>query len=142
MEVDIFEKVKNGKITCTNEFNVKVISRKDNSSKKYNIYIALLNMIENKYIEGIKDKNIDLNYKNLKVTKNGLEIYNFLKTPINKIGKLSFLEICKNGIVGEFAGRLTWWLIATGILILIPTFNEDAKNLLIKFIKWILTLLS
>lgn len=105
-------------------------------------YIALLNMIENKYIEGIKDKNIDLNYKNLKVTKNGLEIYNFLKTPINKIGKLSFLEICKNGIVGEFAGRLTWWLIATGILILIPTFNEDAKNLLIKFIKWILTLLS
>ena len=142
MQVNLFEKVKNGTITNTNKFNIKAISKKNDSPEKYNTYISLLTMIEHKYIEGTKDKSKKLNYKNLKVTKKGLETYKFLKTPINKIGKLTFFEVCKNGIIGGFAGRLTWWLVATSIIILIPTFNEDTRNLLKQFLSWILTLLS
>lgn len=140
MQVDLFEKIKKGEIISTNNFQVKSIRRGTDDSQKYDTYIAILNMISRGYIEGTNDIQgcLGPNYNNLKVTKSGLEVYKFLKTPINQIGKPTILEVLKNGIVGTFVGRITWWFVATAIIILIPTFNEDARNLLKQVLSWLL----
>lgn len=144
MQVDLFEKIKNGKITSTNDFRVESIRRGTDDSHKYNTYTSILNMISEGYVEGIKDiqGGVGPNYNNLKVTKSGLEVYKFLKTPINQIGKPTKLEVLGNGIMGTFVGRLVWWFVATGILILIPTFNEDSRDLLKQALSWLLRIAS
>lgn len=141
MQVDLFEKIKKGIVKRTNDFQVESIRRGTDDSYKYNTYLAILDMISEGYVEGNKDIQgyLGPNYNNLKVTKSGLEVYKFWKTPINQIGKPTRTEVLKNAIIGIFVGRLAWWFVATCIIILIPTFNENTRNLLKQIISWLLT---
>lgn len=132
MKVDLFEKVKKGELTSTDEFQVPAIRRGTNDSEKYKIYRSLLKMISDGYIDGIKSEDgcLGPNYSSLQVTKSGLEVYKFWITPISQIGKPTFWEVCRNGVVSAFAGRLVWWFVAGIVLCLIPTFGETATEYL------------
>lgn len=143
MKVELFEKVKNGELTSTDEFQVPAIRRGTNDSEKYKIYRSLLNMISDGYIDGIKSEDgcLGSNYSSLQVTKSGLEVYKFWMTPISLIGKPTFWEVCRNGVVSAFAGRLVWWLVVSIVLFLIPTFSETAREYLRVCLNWLLSLL-
>lgn len=143
MKVELFEKVKNGELTSTDEFQVPAIRRGTNDSEKYKIYRSLLNMISDGYIDGIKSEDgcSGPNYSSLQVTKSGLEVYKFWMTPISQIGKPTFWEVCRNGVVSAFAGRLVWWLVVSIVLFLIPTFSETAREYLRVCLNWLLSLL-
>ena len=143
MRVDLFEKIKNGEIVCTDGFQVEVIHRGTDDVDRYDTYISLLDMISDGHIEGKESDRgcLGPNYRDLKATKSGLKTYCFWKTPIDQIGKPTFLEACRNGVLGTLAGRTVWWLIATSVLILIPTFSNDARALLKSFLNWLLELL-
>ena|GEM_PF-4041013 len=144
MEIELLEKVKRGQLTSTDEFQVPAIRRGTNDSEKYNTYCSLLDMISNGYIEGVKstDGFLGPNYCRLQVTKSGLEVYKFWRTPISQIGKPTLWEVFRNGVLSAFAGRLVWWLVASIVLILIPTFSETARECLRLSLKWLLSLLS
>ena len=131
LEVELFEKVQSGEITSTMEFRVKAIRRGTDDWKKDKTFWALLDLMESGYITGVKVSNDENgNYESLKVTKKGIEVHKFMKTPLNRLGKPTFLEACRNGIISAFAGKIAWWLIATVILCTIPTFREKAEMLL------------
>lgn len=144
MEVELFEKVKQGKLTSTDEFQVSAIGRVTSDSEKYNTYCSLLDMISEGYIEGVKsaDGCLGPNYSSLQVTKSGLEVYKFWMTPISQIGKPTLWEVCRNGVLSAFAGKLVWWLVASTVLILIPTFSETAREYLRLSLNWLLSMLS
>ncbi len=55
MQVEIFEKIKNGIIKRTNDFQVESIRRGTDDSYKYNTYIAILDMISEGYVKGNND---------------------------------------------------------------------------------------
>jgi len=144
MEVELFEKIKNGDLTSTDEYQVPAIRRGTDDSLKYKIYCFLLDMISEGYIEGEKgtDGCLGPNYSGLKVTSSGIEVWKFWKTPISQVGKPTLWEVCRNGVLSAFAGRLVWWLVASVVLILIPTFSETAREYLRSFLNWLLGLLS
>lgn len=144
MQVELFEKVKQGKITSTDEFQVSAIGRATSDSEKYNTYCSLLDMISEGYIEGVKSSDgcLGPNYSSLQVTKSGLEVYKFWMTPISQIGKPTLWEVCRNGVLSAFAGKLVWWLVASTFLILIPTFRETAIEYLSLSLNWLLSMLS
>jgi len=144
VEVELFEKVKQGELTSTDEFQVAAIRRGTNDSEKYKTYCSLLDMISEGYIQGVKsaDGCLGPNYSGLQVTKSGLDVYKFWRTPISQIGKPTLWEVCRNGVLSAFAGKLVWWLVATIILILIPTFSETAREYLRLSLNWLLSLLS
>lgn len=143
MEVELFEKVKQGELTSTDEFQVPAIRRGTDDSAKYATYRSLLGMISAGYIQGVKgaDGCLGPNYSGLKVTKLGLEVYKFWTTPISQFGKPTLWETCRNGVLSAFAGKLAWWLVATSVLILIPTFSETAREYLRLSLNWLSGLL-
>ena len=140
MDTELFKKIRDGEIIETKEFKVLEIRRGTDDWKKYNVYSSILDLIDAGYISG--DSSPDGNYTNLKVTKNGLEVYKFWSTPINKFGKPTILEVIRNAIIGVFAGKFVYWLIVTSILILVPTFNENAREFLVNVLNWFIKLLS
>lgn len=144
MEVELFDKVKRGELTSTDEFQVPAIRQGTNDSAKYKNYCTLLDMISEGYIEGVKSANgcLGPNYSSLQVTKTGLEVYKFWVTPISQIGKPTFWEVCRNGVFSAFAGKLVWWFVASIVLILVPAFNETATAYLIMLLNWILSLIA
>ncbi|GHA55818.1 hypothetical protein ACFFLZ_14825 [Photobacterium aphoticum] len=144
MQVDIFEKVRNGEIVSTDQYQVKSIQVGTDDGQKYKIYTDLLSMLSKGYITGVPIDKGDLgpNFDQLQVTKLGSETYDFLITPMNQIGKPTLWETCLNAIVGFFVGRISWFFFVTVICILIPTLNEDAEELLRRCIDWLLTLIA
>jgi len=144
VEVELFDKVKRGELTSTDEFQVPAIRQGTNDSAKYKNYCTLLDMISEGYIEGVKSANgcLGPNYSSLQVTKTGLEVYKFWVTPISQIGKPTFWEVCRNGVFSAFAGKLVWWFVASIVLILVPAFNETATAYLIMLLNWILSLIA
>lgn len=144
MEIELFEKIKNGDLTSTDEYQVPAIRSGTDDSSKYKSYCSLLDMISEGYIEGEKsaDGCLGPNYSNLKVTSSGLEVWKFWKTPISQIGKPTLLEVCRNGVLSAIAGKVVWWLVASVVLILIPTFSETAREYLRLLLNWLLGLLS
>lgn len=137
IEVELFEKVKSGEITSTKEFRVKALRRGTDDWKKDQTFWALLDLIDSGDIEGSRVPNdTDGNYEALKVTKRGMKVYKFLKTPIDRIGKPTFIESCKNGIISAFAGKLVWWAVATVVILVIPTFVGNAELILTELIRW------
>ena len=144
MEVELFEKVKQGNLTSTDEFQVSAIGRATSDSEKYNTYCSLLDMISEGYIKGVKsaDGCLGPNYSNLQVTKSGLEVYKFWMTPISQIRKPTLWEVFRNGVFSALAGKLVWWLVASTVLILIPTFSETAREYLRLFLNFLLTMFS
>ena len=144
MEVELFEKVKQGELTSTDEFQVPAIRRGTNDSAKYKTYCSLLDMISEGYIEGVKSSDgcLGPNYSGLQVTKSGLEVCKFWRIPISQIGKPTLWEVCRNGVLSAFAGKLVWWFVASIVLILIPTFSETARECLRLSLNWLLSLLS
>ncbi len=140
MNVELFEKIKNGEIVRTDEFQVTAIRRGTDDSSKYETYVAILDLVSAGYVEG--EKSVEgcngPNYKNLKVTKSGLKVRKFWRTPIDQIGKPALLEACRNGVVSMFAGRIVWWLFAGTVLFLIPTFSTDARSWLVDVLSWII----
>lgn len=128
LEIELFEKIKSGEITSTKEFRVMQIRRGTDDWKKDKTFWAILHLLEAGYITGDRIKGDENgNYESLQVTSSGLEVYKFMKTPISDFGKPTFLEICKNGIISAFAGKIIWWLVATVIIVAIPSFNEKAQ---------------
>lgn len=144
MEVELFQKIQSGEVTSTEEFQVLKIRRGTDDSSKYKTYCSLLEMISEGYIEGEKstDGCLGPNYRGLKVTRSGLEVLKFWKTPIGQVGKPTLLEVCRNGVLSAFAGKVVWWLVASIVFILIPTFSETAREYLRFFLNWLLGLLS
>jgi len=144
VEVELFEKIKQGELTSTDEFQVPAIRRGTNDSAKYETYCSLLDMISEGYIQGVKsaDGCLGPNNSGLQVTKSGLEVYKFWTTPISQIGKPTLWEACRNGVLSAFAGKLIWWLVATSVLILVPTFSETAREYLRLSLNWLSSLLS
>lgn len=144
MEVKLFEKVKQGELTSTDEFQVPAIRRGTNDSAKYKTYCSLLDMISEGYIEGAKstDGCLGPNYSGLQVTKSGMEVYKFWTTSISQIEKPTLWEVCRNGVLSAFAGKLVWWLVASSVLILMPAFSETAREYLRLLLDWLLSLLS
>jgi len=139
LEVDLFEKVKSGEITSTKEFRVKAIRRGTDDWKKDKTFWALLDLMESGYITGVCVPNDEYgNYESLKVTKKGIKVHKFMKTPIDRLGKPTFMEMCRNGIISAFAGKVVWWLIATAILFTVPSFTEKAEMLLNNVINWLI----
>lgn len=131
MNRELFESVKDGKIQETEGFQVSCIENRTDASnlKKYR---ALLAMIVDGHIDGIRsaDDEAGPNYRDLKVTKSGLEYYRILTTPINDILKPTLWETCRNAVIGKLAGNAVLWLLGIIMVILIPTFNEDARKYL------------
>lgn len=144
MDVELFEKIRQGELSSTDEFQVRAIRRGTDDSARYKTYCSLLDMISEGYIEGAEsaDGCLGPNYSDLKVTKSGLEVYKFWMTPISQFGKPTLWEVSRNGVLSAFAGKLVWWLVASVILILIPTISETAREYLRLFLNWLLSLLS
>lgn len=144
MKVNLFEKVKDKEITSTEGFQVEIIRSGTDDSEKHETYSSLRHMISEGYIEGVEGNRgcVGPNFKELKVTKTGLEVYKFWKTPINQIGKPTLFEACRNGIVGAFAGKIVWWVITATVLILVPTFSEDAREILKDILYWFIGIIS
>lgn len=128
LEIELFEKIKSGEITSTKEFRVMQIRHGTDDWKKDKTFWAILSFLEAGYITGKRiNDDENGNYESLKVTSSGLQVYKFMKTPISDFGKPTFWEVCKNGIISAFAGKVIWWLIATVIIIIVPSFNEEAQ---------------
>ena len=139
VDVKLFDKVKNGEVTSTDEFQVPSIRRGTDDSEKYGIYSSLLNMISEGYLEGEKSEDgcLGPNYRGLRVTRDGLDVWKFWTIPISQIGKPTLWEVFRNGLLSAFAGKVALWLVGGIVLILIPTFNEDARELLVYFANWL-----
>lgn len=131
MDVKVFEKVQSGEITTTVDFQVKSISHGTDEGYRYKVYRSLLSMISDGYIDGtkIQEGYLGPNFDHLKVTKLGEKNYNFLSTPISKLGKPTVIEVIKNGVIGGIAGKVASKVILTTAVILIPTVSEDVRNL-------------
>ncbi|MCR9494301.1 hypothetical protein NB493_02645 [Vibrio alginolyticus] len=143
LEVELFERVKSGDITSTNEFRVKAIRRGTDDWQKDKTFRALLHFIDSGYIAGIYvADDTDGNYESLKVTPKGLEVYKLMMTPIDQLGKPSFLEVCRNGIISAFAGKVVYWVTATIILIVFPSILETAEDWLKMVVHWLSELVA
>ncbi len=140
MDMELFEKIRDGIIVETNEFKVSVIRRGTDDWKKDNAYNSILHLISSGYISG--ESCADGNYRNLKVTSKGEEVYKFWSTPIKNIGKPTPIEVMRNGIISIFAGKIVYWVVVTILLILVPTFSQTARGVLINVLNWVITLLS
>ncbi|WP_346838485.1 hypothetical protein [Microbulbifer sp. SAOS-129_SWC] len=132
MSHEIFKKVKCGEITRTHDFQVEQIRRGTNDGEKFQTYLSLISLISNKEIEGdeVERGPRGSNFINLKPTKEGLKLHEFLSTPYDKIGKPSIFEVIRNGILGAISGRLAIWMLVIVGAVLLPTLNEDASAFL------------
>ncbi|MFL7866280.1 hypothetical protein [Vibrio cincinnatiensis] len=138
LEVELFEKVRSGEITSTKEFRVNSIRRGTDDWKKDKTFSTLLHYIDSGYITGVYTPDENGNYESLKITPKGLEVYNFMTTPMNRLCKPTFWEVCRNGIISAFAGKIVWWVVATIVLIVFPSILETVTTWIKTAANWVL----